>query len=345
MVQIGSGHRMTTGASRGSRSRRRSRRRLAIVTIAVSVLLGTVLVLAFVVQPTFLTSSEDKPPIQTSPTQQQTTPAPSPTSPPATSESPEAVVDEPEARLAIAGDTGTRTSAQMATAASMASEAQRRGAPYDALVLLGDMIYPDGDADLTRASVTQPFAQTLQDAVLIPALGNHDIKSDEEDEVMRALGRDTAWFVERVGPATVISLDSNRVTDPAQLAWLRKVLAEEKKAGTWIIPVMHHPAYSSGKHGSTKSVQKYWVPLFESAGVRLVLAGHDHNYERTTPQNNVTYVVSGGGAKLRKVGRSDFTAMSTSTLHYTDLVAYQDRLEGRAVAHDGTVFDTFTIDR
>lgn len=316
---------------------------MAIVTISVAVLLGAVLVLAFVVQPTFRTSSEDNPPVQASPSQQQTPPSPTPTAEPTTSAPP---ADEPEeTRLAVAGDTGTRTAKQTATATSMEREAQRSGAPYDALILLGDMIYPDGDADLTRASVTEPFAQTLKDAVLVPALGNHDIKSDEEDQVMRALGRDSAWFVERVGPATIISLDSNRVTDPAQLAWLRKVLAEEQGADSWIIPVMHHPAYSSGSHGSTKDVRKHWVPLFEQAGVRLVLAGHDHNYERTTPQNNITYVVSGGGAKLRKVGRSDFTAISTSTLHYTDLVVDPDRIEGRAIAQDGTVFDTFAINR
>ena len=37
--------------------------------------------------------------------------------------------------------------------------------------------------------------------------------------------------------------------------------------------------------------------------------------------------------------------MSTSTLHYTDLVVDPDRIEGRAIAQDGTVFDTFTMDR
>lgn len=328
-------HRMMAG---GGRRHRAPRRRLAVVTIGAGVVLSVSLALAFVASPTLRTSADDTPTSQVRASQQPTASAP------ATSASPDAT-DEPEVRLAIAGDTGTRTTTQAATAESMEVQAQRRGAPYDALILLGDMIYPNGDSDLTRDSITQPFAQTLENGVLIPALGNHDIRSDEQDAVMSALGRDSAWFVQRVGPVRVISLDSNRVNDPAQMAWLRKVLAEKQPPGTWTIPAMHHPAYSSGLHGSTKGIQEYWVPLFEKAGVRLVLAGHDHDYERTTPQRNITYVVSGGGAKLRKVGRSSFTAMSTATLHYTDLVVYKDRLEGRAVANDGKIFDTFTINR
>jgi 3',5'-cyclic AMP phosphodiesterase CpdA len=56
----------------------------------------------------------------------------------------------------------------------------------------------------------------------------------------------------------------------------------------------HHPAYSSGSHGSTKKMQEYLQPLFEGNGVQLVFAGHDHTYERTII-NVITYVVSGGG--------------------------------------------------
>jgi ABC-type sulfate transport system permease component len=58
---------------------------------------------------------------------------------------------------------------------------------------------------------------------------------------------------------------------------------------------MHHPAFSSSKHGSEEPVRKRWVPLFAGAGIKLVLSGHDHDYERTTPQSGVTYITTGGG--------------------------------------------------
>lgn len=56
-------------------------------------------------------------------------------------------------------------------------------------------------------------------------------------------------------------------------------------------------------------------------------------------------MVSGAAAKLRPVGRQDFTAVSASTLHFVDLLAYEDRLVGRAIDQDGNLLDEFTLTR
>ena len=296
-----------------------------------SVLVVAALVmLAFVFPPSFLSSSppSEKP----KPSSKSGEPVP-------------AIVDEPLARLAITGDTGERNAAVEATAKRMQIEAESGGEPYDALVILGDLIYPDGDADLLEASVTEPFAQTLDDAQLVPVLGNHDVQSGDGREIMNRLGRDTDWYVQRIGPVRLIALDSTRVGDKRQLAWLRKVLAEKQPPGTWTITAMHHAPLSAGYHGSDKRLQRRWVPLFEQANVPLVLAAHEHDYQRSTPQNGITYVVSGGGSKLRETGREDFTAVSASILHYVDLLVFEDRLEGRAIDQDGELIDSFTIRR
>jgi 3',5'-cyclic AMP phosphodiesterase CpdA len=324
-------------ADRRRRRRRRQQRRLAAIIGGTVLVLGTVVAVAFAGPPGFLISPEP------TPTASRTPPTPTPT-PQATTESPPAT-DELEARIAIAGDTGTRGAAAKATARSMETEDKKGDRPYDALILLGDIIYPTGDSALTRSSITDLFAGTLDSAKLIPALGNHDVQSREQDDILRKLGRDSAWYVEQVGPVRVIALDSNRVGDKRQLAWLRGVLAEKQPPGTWTIAAMHHPAYSAGDHGSTKSVQRLWVPLFEKANVDLVLAGHDHDYQRSKEINGITYIVSGGGAKLRKVGHASFTEVSLSVFHFVDLLVYKDRLEGRAIGHDGQALDTWTIKR
>lgn len=251
---------------------------------------------------------------------------------------------EPLARIAVAGDTGTGSAAQHATAAVMAAAAAAH--PFDALLLLGDLVYPDGDADLVDDVVTEPFAPVLDDGtVLLPALGNHDYGSGEQSEILAGLGRDSPWYVEQVGPVRVVVLDSNRVADPEQTRWLRTVLAQPTGPGEWTVAAMHHPAYSAGHHGSDEDVQATWSPLFAAAGVDLVLAGHDHDYQRSSPQDGVTYVVSGAGAKTRRAGREDFTVVSASRLHFVDLLAYPDRLVVRALDHDGAVLDSFELRR
>lgn len=293
-----------------------------------ALVLAALVLLAFVFPPSFLSSTSEKP----KPSTRSGEPVP-------------VIVEEPRARLAITGDTGERNAAVEATAKSMQVESERQGEPYDALVIVGDMIYPDGDADLTDASITDPFARVLDDARLIPVLGNHDIESGEGREIMDRLGRDTDWYVQEIGPVRVIVLDSNRVGNERQMAWLRGVLAKKQPPDTWTIAAMHHPAYSAGEHGSAMNVRRTWVPLFEAADVPLIFAGHDHDYQRSKPQNGITHVVTGGGSKLRETGREDFTAVSASIFHYVDLLVYGDRLEGRAIDHDGELIDSFTIRR
>jgi 3',5'-cyclic AMP phosphodiesterase CpdA len=334
---------------RGHRSahsrRRRSRRLRKRIAIAGGSLIVVAALSALIIQPpAFLRSAADRTfspaPAASPPTTQ--SPVPTPASTP-TLGSVTDVEEKLQARIAVSGDTGMRNAAQARVARRMATEAKKE--PYDAFVICGDLVYPDGDASLTRRSVIDPYAPVLKDATLIPALGNHDVQSGEGMDIFKRLGRDTAWYVEKVGPMRVIVLDSTRIGNAKQTAWLRRVLAEEQPRGTWTIAAMHHPAYSAGHHGSDKNVQRRWVPLFEQAGIKLVVAGHDHDYQRSKEIDGITYIVSGGGAKLRKGGRESFTAVSTAVLHYLDLLVYEDRLEGRAIKHDGGIVDTFTITR
>src|SRR5687767_8785758 len=93
-----------------------------------------------------------------------------------------AIDGTPTVRIAVAGDTGTGDEAQRATVQRMVEDG--RDDPHDALLLLGDLIYDDGDADLTDELITDAFAPvTDAGAELLPVLGNHDYESGEQDEI------------------------------------------------------------------------------------------------------------------------------------------------------------------
>ncbi len=108
---------------------------------------------------------------------------------------------------------------------------------------------------------------------------------------------------------------------------------------------MRKPSYSAAVHGSNEEIQQQWVPLFELYDVPLVLAGHDHDCQRSKPIDGVTYVFSGGAATLRPSGQEDFTDVSTSTLHYVDLLVEHDRLTLRAINQSGMLVDSVELSR
>ena len=80
-----------------------------------------------------------------------------------------------------------------------------------------------------------------------------------------------------------------------------------------------------------------------AGGIDVVFAGHDHHYERTHPQQGVTYFVSGGGCKLTRVGSSDFTAYASSVLQFLLVSVLGDEMEVRCIRSDGRVEDRVVL--
>jgi hypothetical protein len=75
----------------------------------------------------------------------------------------------------------------------------------------------------------------------------------------------------------------------------------------------HHPRFSSSDHGNDASLGAFWDALY-AAGADVVLAGHDHVYERFAPQTPTgkadpqrgirAFVVGTGGKKAYGFGRA-----------------------------------------
>lgn len=81
-----------------------------------------------------------------------------------------------------------------------------------------------------------------------------------------------------------VALDSEIAmsSNSAQLNWLRADLAANTKR--CIAAYWHKPLFNSGSKGYDPVSLPAWQALY-TAGADLVLNGHDHTYERFTPQN------------------------------------------------------------
>jgi Icc-related predicted phosphoesterase len=129
-----------------------------------------------------------------------------------------------------------------------------------------------------------------------------------------------------------VGLDSE-VDLHSQAEWLEQDLSDNRLP--WVVVMVHRPPYSSGAHGSTMVVREAFSPIFEAHGVQLVLAGHEHDYERSVPIEGTTYVVTGGGGRgTRDVGHSSFTAYSEAVAHFIYVTV--DGADMRLYAVDGT---------
>jgi 3',5'-cyclic AMP phosphodiesterase CpdA len=248
--------------------------------------------------------------------------------------------DRPQLRLAVVGDIGD--SGPRLDASAAAIDRIDADDPFDALLLLGDNVYPAGDPAGLPGVVFKPFGPVLdQGASLLAILGNHDVKAGHGAAQMAALGMPGRWWsVERSG-VLLIGLDSNTPDDAEQLAWLEHTL--RNSAARWKIVALHHPPYSAGYQGSNRAARAAFSLLFERYGVALALSGHDHDYQRSTVINGVTYVVTGAAAGSRRTGEADFTAVSFSWHGYVELGVYPDRIVGRALNQANRVADEWVL--
>jgi hypothetical protein len=255
-------------------------------------------------------------------------------------------------RFAAIGDNGSGGRQAMAVATRMADTYART--PFGLVALLGDISYYGNFEERYAEVFARPMAPLIDAGVGFElAIGNHDRDLRHTDEglqeieaELRLLGTPSLYYAKTHGPADFFFLDSSvpGVFGPGsstQWEWLDDSLASS--TSQWKIVALHHPLYSSGRHGSTLEARERLEPILARHHVDLVLAGHDHHYERTHPQQGITYVVSGGGCKTTSVGFSSFTAAAASILQFLVIDIEGDRLDGRCVQVDGDVVDRFVL--
>jgi hypothetical protein len=242
-------------------------------------------------------------------------------------------------RFIAFGDSGTGNADQRTVFEQM------RKLPQELMIHVGDMAYYDATPDQFQTSVFDVYASVMKYVPMFPIAGNHEhVTADAQPfRDAFALSNNERWYSFDWGSIHFAAIDTE-VSLSTQAAWLEADLAATDRP--WKIVFCHRPPYSSGSHGSQLDVRAMLAPIVERHGVQLVLTGHEHDYERTSPQNGVTYVVTGGaGGGLRAVGTSDFTEVSASTLNFVQIEVTHDTLTLHALDGAGVEIDTVDIPR
>ena len=213
-------------------------------------------------------------------------------------------------RFAVIGDFGTGERLQYETADRMRLAHEQF--PFEFALMLGDNIYGGKTPHDFERKFELPYKPLLDNKVTFYAsLGNHDVPEEQSYKMFNMGGH--RYYSFKRGNVRFFALDSNYM-DPDQLAWLTEQL--QSSTDDWKIAFFHHPLYSSARaHGSSLELRGILEPLFEKYGVQVVFSGHDHVYERMTPQKGIAYFTEGSSGQLRPgdIRGAAFTAKAFDT--------------------------------
>jgi 3',5'-cyclic AMP phosphodiesterase CpdA len=257
------------------------------------------------------------------------------------------VVELPRAadslKFAVIGDNGTGEPPQYEVARQMMSS--RAAFPFDFVLMLGDNMYGSQKTQDFVTKFERPYGRLLEAGVrFFATLGNHDQPANRSYPPFNMAGERYYSFTRP--PVRFFILDTN-LMDRAQLAWIDDTL--ERAAEPWKIVYFHHPIYSDGdRHGSNVELRVMLEPLLVRHGVPVVFSGHEHIYERTTPQKGITYFIEGSSGQLRKGGvtPSALTAASFADDRTFMLVEISgDQLFFQTISRTGQIVDSGVIQR
>jgi tartrate-resistant acid phosphatase type 5 len=274
--------------------------------------------------------------------------------------------DDETLDLLIIGDYGTSGDEQRKVAAGMKALCQKEGITPESLLLLGDNFYSAAKDGFSTESVRwRNSFEDVYPAADFPGpcravLGNHDYHDNPGGEKVQLAYAKKAgtrwtmpakWYRFELGPeespfATVIALDSNFPANSGgkdkktgiprgcltaaevaeQQAWFGAEL--KKKRAPFTIVMAHHPLYSNGDHGDTKSLIQDWGPLLQEHRVHAYLCGHDHDLQHLELEGlHTSFLVSGGGgASTRKLDSDREMPYGKDVYGFTHLRINRDSL-------------------
>ncbi len=207
--------------------------------------------------------------------------------------------DIAQCNLRPSGDTNANKTAQLI-------ERQLAGAGSNSNVLtLGDNAYFLGLIIGYTECYEKTWGRFIDKTFVIP--GNHDYENNGEGNYFKYFGakanpdgKGTGYYRIDQSGWTVFALNSNidASAASAQAQWLKQELATAQPcvAAAW-----HHARFSSAPDGDNASMTALW-DILDQARADVVLAAHEHQYERFGPMTSDGTLSTTGGLRSFVVG-------------------------------------------
>lgn len=273
-------------------------------------------------------------------------------------------------RIFAWGDSGNGSAGQFAVAQRMATQL----GDATLSLILGDIIYDNGEPSNYDPRFFEPYAPLLRRMVIWPTIGNHDVGLDPTGgPYLDAYylptnnpARTELYYSFDYGDAHFVCLDTHvnsYAAGSAQLQWAAADLAAS--TARWKFVFFHVPPYSGGTHADDVGVRDNILPVLEAAGADVVFSGHSHVYERTwllknhaivqsdrasyvkaSPLDGTIYVVSGTAGQSGSLSDSNHPLMAFqqgNVLGTSVIDVAGDTLHGYFLRDDGNVLDLFRL--
>lgn len=158
------------------------------------------------------------------------------------------------------------------------------------VLALGDLAYPNGSRENFMNCYDKSWGRHV--GRTRPSPGNHDYMTPGAAPYYDYFGSNAGipglgYYSFDLGAWHLISLNSNAefgvgvTPNSPQGQWLQTDLAGNRSKCT--LAYWHHPLFSSGQNGDHQFMRPMFTMLYE-ANADLILAGHNHLYERFAPQ-------------------------------------------------------------
>ncbi|MBS1516851.1 MAG: metallophosphoesterase [Bacteroidetes bacterium] len=229
----------------------------------------------------------------------------------------------------------------------------------DFVITLGDNNYENGASSTIDLNIGKYYHEFIYpytgsygqgDTVnrFFPSLGNHDWNTAGAVPYLNyfALPNNERYYDFVKGNVHFYSIDSDpHETDgidssSVQALWLKNKLAASTEK--WKIVYFHHPPYTSGStHGPTLALR--WP--FKSWGASIVMAGHEHIYERLSI-DNLIYIVNGlGGKSIYPMGTPVTGSLVRYNADYGAMLmnVYNDSINFKFINRSGNIIDNYTL--